>query len=247
MKLIIKKSVERIARRCFGHCRYQKFALVGHARTGSNFLIAGIAQLYGIRIHNEVFGPHNRNKGEGFESILSGVFRHEPPWIRAVGFKVFYYHLTHDEWERIEASNIEIIHLIRQNRLRTIVSLDIAFATNRWSVKRLKDEQPRPVSIRLDTTTLVNRIQEIEAMEAEARQRFRGHKFMECTYEDLVDHTDEQFRDIADFLGIAGHIDAKRIQLVKQNPHPLTTLIENFDEVSEVLQATDYAHYLASS
>lgn len=230
--------------RCLGRRRYQRFAVLGHARTGSNYLLAGLFQLECVRMHHEVFAGHNRKMGENFHSILSDVFRNEPPGIKAVGFKVFYYHLTAGEWAHLKDMDIAWIHLTRLNRLRTIVSLDIAAATDQWTATGPHSGQSSPTSVRLAPETLIDRIRWIETMENEARRQLRRQPVLECTYEDLTRFPGEQFGRILDFLGVAGRIDPQSIHLAKQNPQPLTALIDNYEEVEQVLRTTDYSRYL---
>lgn len=231
--------------RWFGRYPYRRFAVLGHARTGSNYLSAGISQLDGVRMHHEVFAGENRKTGENVDSILSDVFCAGSPAIKAVGFKVFYYHLTDDEWTRFKQSNMALIHLTRKNRLRTITSLDIAFATNQWLVTGPEHGQTKPCAIRLDPDTIPDRIRRIETMENEARERFRRHSLMECTYEDFVLQPEKTFHRLVEFLGLEGCVDTKAINLIRQNPQPLSALIENYDEISKVLKPTAYSTYLS--
>lgn len=238
-------GITGLLHRFLGRNRYKRFAVLAHARTGSNFLLTGLSQLGCVRMHHEVFAGHNRTMGENFHSILSDVFKKEPPGIKAVGFKVFYYHLTTAEWARMKDLGITWIHLTRLNRLRTIVSLEIASATDQWTATGPRDGHTIPRTIRLDPETLVDRIRWIGTMENEARRLFRGQPVLECTYEDLTRSPGEEFGRILDFLGIAGRIDPASIDLVRQNPQPLTTLIENHGEVARVLRTTDFAGYLA--
>ena len=112
----------------FGHPIDQRFAIVGNARTGSNFLLDGLKSSPSIRMYHEIFADHNRRVGENFDRVFSTVFQPESKSTKIVGFKVFYNHLTEDEWQKFLACrDLKIIHLLRRNRLRTVISLEIAF------------------------------------------------------------------------------------------------------------------------
>jgi len=95
-------------------------------------------------MNHELFVAHNREIGKNFDAIMSRAFRMESKSITTVGFKLFYYHLTDGEWTKfLSFKDILIIHLTRRNRLRTIVSLDIAFKTDQWSSRDRRKKVPR--------------------------------------------------------------------------------------------------------
>ena len=120
----------------FGHRNYNRFAVIGNARTGSDYLFLGLKNSNCVRMHHEVFAEHNLEMaGKGFDQIFSMLFGKQNKNIKAVGFKLFYDHFTKDEWEKFLSYNdFKIIHLTRENCLRTIVSLDIAFKLDQWSL-----------------------------------------------------------------------------------------------------------------
>src|SRR5215208_234320 len=126
-------TLQRTYFRIFGHPIDQRFAIIGNARTGSNYLLDGLKSSPSIRMYHEIFASHNREVGRDFEKILSTVYQYESKSTKIVGFKVFYNHLTEDEWEEFVAHrDVRVIHLTRQNRLRTVISLEIAFKTGQW-------------------------------------------------------------------------------------------------------------------
>ncbi len=88
----------------FGHWNYNRFAVIGNARTGSNYLFIGLSLENSncVRMYHEVFAIRNRKlAGKDFDQIFPMVFRNEDKIIKAVGFKLFYDHLTKDEWEKV--------------------------------------------------------------------------------------------------------------------------------------------------
>ena len=71
----------------FGHPIDQRFAIVGNARTGSNFLLDGLKSSSSIRMYHEIFADHNREVGKNFDRVFSTVFQPESKSTKIVGFK----------------------------------------------------------------------------------------------------------------------------------------------------------------
>jgi LPS sulfotransferase NodH len=235
--------LQRAYFRLFGHQADQRFAIVGNARTGSNFLLGGLKSSPAIRMYHEIFASHNRKVGENFDKILSTIYQHESKSTRIVGFKVFYNHLTDEEWKKLVAhQDLKIIHLTRRNRLRTVISLEIAFKTGQWtnSGKAGGLEEKR---ITLAPLKLLQRLEQIEEGEVVTRNRFCDRQILEVVYEELIESPQDVFAAVAAYLDVDG-IDPDRIRLKKQNPESLEQLIVNYNEVESVLRNTRYAEYL---
>ena len=98
-------TLQRAYFRVFGHQVAQRFAIVGNARTGSNYLLDGLKTSPAIRMYHEIFASHNRELGKDFDRILSTIYQYESKSTRMVGFKVFYNHLTDDEWKKLAAKD----------------------------------------------------------------------------------------------------------------------------------------------
>jgi LPS sulfotransferase NodH len=230
----------------FGHRNYKRFAVIGHSRTGSNYLFVGLNSSSCVKMYHEVFAKRNREiAGKEFDLIFPMLFRKENKNIKAVGFKLFYEHLTMDEWEKfLSHKYLRIIHLTRKNRLKTIVSLDIAFKTNQWSLSANdKNKQLVEKRILLNTSTLNDRLEQIQEYETFIRDGFKDRHILEVVYEKLTTEPEETFQYIGAFLGV-DDIDLGKITLTKQNPESLEQLIVNYDEVYELLKNTKYAPFL---
>lgn len=228
-----------------GHQVTQRFTVVGNARTGSNYLLAGLKRSRSIRMYHEIFADHNRRIGSDFDRIFSTLYRKESRSIKIVGFKLFYNHLTEDEWHRfLSYPDIQVIHLTRQNRLRTVVSLQIAFKTGQWiKSHRSAGNPPSDKRILLEPGHLLAELERIEAAEAATRQRFAGRRILEVGYERLVEHPAEVFHTVGRYLGV-DDLDPGGIRLAKQNPERLEQLIINYAEVAQALKPTRFAAYL---
>jgi len=240
---IYVNTLQRIYFRLFGHQIRQRFVIVGSARTGSNYLLKGLKNSRSIRMYHEIFADHNRQVGRDFEKILSTVFQYESNFTKIVGFKVFYNHLTEEEWNKLLAcQELKVIHLTRRNRLRTVISLEIAFKTGQWT-KSGNSRGPKEKRIVLDPSKLIKRIEQIEEGETATRARFADRQILEVVYEDLIQSPSEVFASVAAYLGVNG-IDPNKISLKRQNPEALQQLIINYNEIEAVLKNTRFEEYL---
>ena len=243
---IYRKKLHRAYCNILGHRNYKKFAVLGHSRTGSNYLFMGLNSSSCVKMFHEVFAERHRAlAGKDFDQIFPMVFQKESRSIKAVGFKLFYEHLNRDEWEKLWSHKyIRIIHLTRENRLRTIVSLDIAYKTDQWSASANdKDKHVAEKRILLDTSKLIDRLEQIQDYETFIRDRFKNRHILEVVYEKFTTKPGETFQYIGEYLGV-DDIDLSKITLTKQNPESLEQLIVNYDEVYELLKNTKYAPFL---
>jgi len=228
----------------FGHFDYARFVVVGYARTGSNYLLDGITSSKSVRMYHEIFAEHNREPGKDFDRIFAQLLRKHEKSIKLVGFKLFYYHLTEDEWTKFLSHNkFKVIHLTRRSRLRTILSLEIALKTNQWKVRTDSNVRSGDKRVHLDTTDLVERIDSIRKMEIDTRERFKSWQLLEVVYEDLTAHPAAGFQRISAFLELKDVDHSKNI-FKKQNPESVKDLIINFNEVAQTLVGTSYEEYL---
>jgi LPS sulfotransferase NodH len=242
---VYSQTIQRAYFSLLGRQVDQRFAIIAHARTGSNFLLDGLKTSPAIRVYHEIFASHNREIGKDFEKILSSVYQNQSPSTRMVGFKVFYNHLTDDEWKKLVAhDDLKIIHLTRRNRLRTILSLEIAFKTGQWTEGE-HSRGPKEKRVTLDPLKLWKQLEQIEEGEAATRDRFCDRQVLEVVYEELVRAPDDVFEAVSAYLGLDG-VDPGKIRLKRQNPESLEQLIMNYAEIKAVLQDTRFAEYLHS-
>jgi LPS sulfotransferase NodH len=229
----------------FGTTVKERFVVLGNARTGSNYLLDGLASSSSIQTYHEIFASHNREIGQDFDKIFSMLFRKERRGVRLVGFKLFYNHLTPEEWQRfLEHREFKVIHLLRRNRLRTIISLDIAFKTRQWTRSaNARPMRPEDRMVSLDPAKLIERIETIRDNESLARQRLSGWPVLELVYEDMVAEPLATFERIGAFLGV-DDIDPSKIRIRRQNPEKLDRLVTNYADVRDALAGTPYAEYL---
>jgi LPS sulfotransferase NodH len=139
--------------------------------------------------------------------------------------------------------NISMVHLTRENRLRIILSLEVAKKTSQW---QSSDASVIPTSekrVVIDTSNLFFRIKRIEKWEDLARSRFAQRGMLEVVYERLVDQPAKVFAEVGGFLNV-DDLDFSRVILKRQNEESISDLIINYDEVCATLQDTTYESYL---
>lgn len=225
--------------------KYNKFVIIGHARTGSNFLANILRSSNQCRCVGEVFADHRRTHGEGFEQIIHNVYGLKRRALKAVGFKLFYYHLTSNEWNKMaKINNLKIIHLTRENILRTILSLKIALKYNYWYLSKNEHEKKHQKKhVKLEISTLLSEIYQIVEYENYINQRFKNNFIMRISYEKMVTNTNHEMSRIFKELGLENH-GSFNINSSRQNPEKLSDLISNYDEVNTLLRCTRYKYLL---
>ena len=124
---------------------YQKFIILARSRVGSNLLISYLNSHPNIHALGEMFGNNHNEANINFRKenplkfLNEFCFRSYAKGIKAVGFKIFYYHPVNGEsraiWDDLKnMKDLKIIHLKRENILRTHLSRAIAGQTDKWTV-----------------------------------------------------------------------------------------------------------------
>jgi len=253
LKRRAKKTVEeRIRSR-----RYTPFFILGQERTGSSLLREAMHHCPHVHMENEIFNPGDRgfnsdlgfgtdlDFGTDFESICEGYLRRHRISVRAVGCKIFYTHLTDDEWEKFLAlRDFKIVHLLRRNRLRCYVSLLIAEKTNTWyenqSQATLALDERR---VQIDHRELLRFIHKSRAHEARASERLRHSDVLEIHYEDLVTDLETSVLAALEHVGAGTEWNGELVSLRRQNPEPLSNLIINYEELRHRYTDTPWHRY----
>jgi LPS sulfotransferase NodH len=169
----------------------------------------------------------------------------ERPGIDAVGFKLMYSQLTRISRPLMPAlwlKRVRIVHLIRRNALDVVLSRE-AGAAREGKLHARDGEDVEAVRLNLDTDTLLRRMTLHERAIAGARVRFKrvGLPYTEVVYEDLA--ADERgFAQLFEFLGVEPAPVSSSLQ--KLNPTSHEDLIENYREVRDALEGTEFAAQL---
>jgi LPS sulfotransferase NodH len=242
-----KRAAEALKRRVLGifkHKAYARFIVLTRSRTGSNMLISFLNSHPDIYTLGEIFPKLN---GEHYQSILDKAFSKHPLYIKAVGFKIFYYHPLDDKdsalWhELILMRNLCVIHLKRKNLLRTLVSRKIAGKQDIWeanSAVELADVNEKKVEFSAEE--LQSGFEQTRGWESEYAKMFAAHPMVTVYYEDLVRDPGGEFNRIADMLHLRHHIP--ETNLLKQNPEKLSQLIINYAQLKQSFCGTQWAPF----
>jgi hypothetical protein len=140
------------------------------------------------------------------------------------------------------------ILLARRNTLRHVVSHYASKNRGSWHAGSGDTVQKKEFALDIsDITTgrapgrsLVDYLREVDAAHEEVRALLAGEKFLELEYERDIDEAGAQhaYTRICDFLDIPpGDV---QIRNRKMNPYPLTSVLENYYEVANALEGTDF-------
>lgn len=227
-----------------GGRNYKKFFILTRPRTGSNLLLDYLNSNKGILSRSEVF----RNLcGKDHRKMLNKLFRRYPFYIKAVGFKVFYDHPLDSPrtslWDDLaENESIKVIHLDRENILRSFVSQKIAEKTNIWLNKRsgkASDWKANEKNIQLNAEELEREFEKTRRWQHEGEERFKRHQVLQISYEDLTRNSDDTFIEVCNFLEVP--FQKPRTTLKRQNPEKLGELIGNYQEMKDHFKNSEFA------
>jgi LPS sulfotransferase NodH len=248
-----------------GHHGYRKFCIVGIARTGSTLLLNILNAPGNVLAFGELFRTENeigwdrpafagfRNteaaalyRGDPLAFLERHVFRRWPRRIRAVGFKIFYYHAQLHPWDAVwkyleRQHEIAIVHIVRVNILRQYLSLGIAFQTGVWS-SPVGSGASTAEPIYLDIDDCVRHFDYVRESELACRQRFALHRLLEIRYENLVTDLEREIFRLQEFLGLPRQPVKTARQ--RQQLRPLSAMIANYGELERALVETPWAGFL---
>lgn len=186
---------------------------------------------------------HRFNRNKLINEFLSDLYA-ENQNAQAVGFKVNYSQINRYaaiiSW--IKQNDIKIIHLIRTNLLKRLVSHKIANARHLLH----STQAVEPVKIRLDPKILIKDFRRRQIRFDKYKKRFNDDfkvPFFEIAYESLVADLDKEIRKVLRFLEIDKFMPLKS-QFVKVNPDSLEDILENYNEVKKVLINTEFENFL---
>ena len=251
MRIIWSKVYRRLSLhlgKIIGDKDYRSFIVLGRSRVGSNLLNSFLNQQKQVIAHSELAG---KLSGKSPKKLLDEIYCRYQRQIKAVGFKIFYYHPQDDEsgaiWEDLkEIDNICVIHLKRKNILRTLLSREIAGKTNTYAQvgknKKLDPIEKRRVN--LTPLKLIEGFQQTRNWEHQFDEFFKRQKVIQITYEQLIANPDEQVQRITNEF----EIDYRPVEqhLQKQNIEPLSDLIENFEELANYFKPTPWHIFFQS-
>jgi hypothetical protein len=154
---------------------------------------------------------------------------------------------SHDFASFVRDRQIPVLHLVRKNILRGIVSHQLARQTGVWFRTSERAAHELAPKIRLNPKTVLADIQDIHRLTQDYRVRFEGHSgYHEIIYEDVVRER-EQTRSENHLRGLGNFFSRKpsainqaAIFFQKVTPEDLSEVVENWDEVLRAIRGTDH-------
>ena len=255
-----KKIAERLVQKyCYPllPCPKTQFVIIANERTGSNLLVSLLSSHPDIHQYGEIIGESILRRNDLQEKIrLIGVVRYirnsfkKRFYKQAVGMKFLYHQLEDryaERWGITELSGIlnelrnnkriKIIHLKRRNRLKVLVSAELARLTKEY-VKRDPNNISREIPMVLTPEKCSSFFQKISENEKYFDDCFQSHEKLEIFYVDLISDTENICHNTLDLLQVE-KCDLKSSTL-KQSQKPLSERIRNYAELKQYFKNTPY-------
>jgi LPS sulfotransferase NodH len=161
--------------------------------------------------------------------------------LKSVGVRLSYSHAAkHPEiLEWAMENDVGIIHLVRENVLKTYVSK----VTNKKRGFGHSTSEVEVVTVDLSIWRLKRNLARLTKQIQKHRAMLQGIRHLEVFYESFVANRKAETRRILDFLNIDQFVPLTT-DLVKVNPDSLEQIIENYGEVKQALSGTPYEKFL---
>jgi len=227
-----------------GHREYKRFIVLTRSRTGSTMLRSMLNSHPGIFARGEIFA---RLRGQSVQEILNETFSLRPSHVKAVGFKIFYYHPLDDDsnqiWDELrQMQELYVIHLKRRNILRTLVSRKIAGKQDIWLLKNdRRQEHSAERRVYFEVDELRKEFEQTRAWEREYGRMFESKPLIDVYYEDLVSRPGHEFKKILDLMDLP--YSAPQLKTRKQNPEKLPQLIANYAALKEAFSNSEWSGF----
>lgn len=158
---------------------------------------------------------------------------------RMAGFKLMYSHARRfpEVVEYVIERGLPIVHVVRRNCLRTLVSREMARVSSVYH--QYEGARQNQISVRVDTKGLTAAIERIaDEDDAWVRCLGAGARRLQVTYEDFVCNRASGERELLSFLGL--DVVPLTSPLLRIGAAELRENIANFDEVAAVLRGTEF-------
>jgi LPS sulfotransferase NodH len=141
----------------------------------------------------------------------------------------------------LQQKRFKIIHIWRKNILKIYLSRVKAEQTGIYVSKKIVDRS----KIHLDDELLITNLNNIKATQGKLLKLIESLRleYFNIQYENLLTNREKELEKILEFL----ELDAKfnlTTYLKKINPDNLVDIIDNYYEIEEILQGTEYENYL---
>jgi LPS sulfotransferase NodH len=186
---------------------------------------------------------HWFRRNQLIHACLDDYLHAQPHDVQALGFKVSYNHIEKypDIVTWIEEHDTRVIHLVRNNILKTVLSLE----TSKLRKLHHSTEKVKPVQVHLKPWKLLRNLKRRARIIEKYRAAFTNNPRLELSYESLVANQDAEMRRVLQFLDVDTFMSLDT-DLVKINPDSLEDIIENYDQVAQALKGTAFEKYLVT-
>lgn len=143
--------------------------------------------------------------------------------------------------------NAHIVHLIRHNKLRILVSEEIARQTGIWSAQNAGNLPKEKQKITVNPTEILMQIQRHITTSDRVRELIHDQPTAhELAYEKMFDPDGSFTQEVATLAATLLGVDAidRQPAAIRMNPEPLSALIENYDELTKTLSNSPHAWML---
>lgn len=227
----------------FGHNKFRRFIVLSRSRTGSNMLISFLNSHPNIYAEGEIF---RKLSGRNYKDVLAKAFARQPFYVKAKGFKIFYYHPLDDEssgiWDAlVSLDDLYVIHLKRRNILRTLISRKVAGLQDVWGIKTTDQHSGtdrKEIAVTFTVDELSEGFRQTREWEQAGEDMFRNHPLISIDYEDLVSHRESTFRKVAEFLDVR-YLEPET-NLRKQITKSMRETVTNYEELKSAFSGTEW-------
>ena len=223
-----------------------KFVIIGIGRCGSQLVMHTLNNREDCVCGSEIcdpnlIGQHIADR-DGAEYAEEWYAEHNTEGVKAVGFRLLRWQAQHAPmirvWGHLQRSRTRIVHLVRRNLVKQIVSLNIASENKEWSFGPEHEPPRRVMQTQYDPKSWLQWLQKYEKYTQEMSDLYSANPYLRWYYEDISDNFDDSMRAIHGFLGL--DYSPTPPPLRKQNRVPLSEHISNMDELRKFLDSTHY-------
>lgn len=143
-----------------------------------------------------------------------------------------------EDW--IKFNNVYIIHLIRKNILKLIISGKTAKKRNLWHAT--SKTRISPIKIHLPINTLLWNISKIENKVINYSIKFNTLPYINIYYEDLIADKQKVADQVFKFLKVDSFQNLQ-LPFKKINPDSLEKILKNYEDVKKILIGSKYEHF----
>ena len=242
----------------------KKFVVVGTQRSGTTYIRHCLNSHPEILCDGELFlkkFPHQSGYFQYIKSLPFGRLRHallrpllintfldryyQQPGCNAIGFKLMYsevrwlpYACPH-VMSYIKKHEISVIHIIRENILKTLISREVARTQNVYHAKSSIEIK----KIRINTNTLLKGLGKIKRENEWWAEQLSGGDYMSVTYEEFVADKDSISKQMLSYLSIDNYheLGSSNVKITSDN---LKDVVENYTDIINLLKHTEFSYCL---